>query len=206
MWRFETRTQYSKQDRSVKTGNVVIITKRVQELRNSRNCSSACFITLDAVVGVHGGRLTVIHSWMKATGRKSGFYLNLVLQISKREPQVGTMVWPFSSSSVKVEKLVSFISYLRKCNERERSQCLKTRKYNQREWSQFLHLGGAGDGEVWLWVRPLQRAWDDNRLPGPRKTFYNCKSMFDLLSQLNPLVKSCDHSKFQADIPIVITL
>ena len=145
--------------------------KRVQELHNSRNCSSACFITLDAVVGVHGGRLTVIHSWMKATGRKSGFYLNLlILQISKREPQVGTMVWPFSSNSVKVEKLVSFISYIRKCNERERSQCLKTRKYNEREWSQCLHLGGAGDGEVWLWVRPLQRAWDDNRLPGLCKT------------------------------------
>ena len=150
---------------------------------------------------------------MKATGRKSGFYLNfLLLQISKREPQVGTMVWPFSSNSVKVEKLVSFISYPRKCNERERSQCLKTRKYNEREWSQYLEtrkynergrsqcllLGGAGDGEVWLWVRPLQRDWDDNRLPGLRKTLYNCKSMFDL-SRLNPLVKSCDQSKFQAD-------
>ena len=136
---------------------------------------------------------------MKATGRKSGFYSNLLLlQISKREPQVGTMVWPFSSNSVKVEKLVSFISYLRKCDERERSQCLKTRKYNERERSQCLHLGGAGDGEVWLWVRPLQRAWDDNRLPGLRKTLYNCKSMFDL-SRLNPLVKSCDQSKFQAD-------
>ena len=102
--------------------------KRVQELHNSQNCFSACFITLDAVVGVHGGRLTVIHSWMKATGRKSGFYLNfLLLQISKREPQVGTMVWPFSSNSVKVEKLISFISYPRKCNERERQMFEKQR-------------------------------------------------------------------------------
>jgi len=74
---------------------------------------------------------------MKATGRKSGFYLNLlILQISKREPQVGTMVWPFSSSSVKEEPETERSGY--ECapyNVLETTTDYQVRRYPAAKWA-----------------------------------------------------------------------
>ena len=55
---------------------------------------------------VHGGRVTMIHGWMKAVNGRRGVYLNLLLlQTLKQQQLLGKkMVWPFSSSNLQAEE------------------------------------------------------------------------------------------------------